>query len=160
MARTKKNAEINSTNAPKDDPEKDIEKRQYKRELPVPIQSEELNRKANIAAQKRYQAAEFQKELDELVKPKKRAIRQIESDAAKLEKEVAQKSKTELVLCEERRDFRRNEVIVVRCDTGEILDGGPRSLTAPERQRSIKLPDAKAETVVLPMVGEKGEAKP
>jgi len=160
MARTKKNSETNSTNAPKDDPEKDIERRQFKRELPVPLQGEELNRKAVKAAQQRAQAAEMQRELDDVVKPKKRAIRKLESDAAKLEKEVAEKSKTELVLCEERRDFRVNEVIVVRCDTGEVLDGGPRALTGMERQRSMKLSDAKAETVVLPDAAEKGAVKP
>jgi septal ring factor EnvC (AmiA/AmiB activator) len=103
------------------------------RELPIKITDAERDQKARQAADKRHEITKLEAEIKVFVDPKKKRARELEAEADALEEAAATGELQAQVAVEEVKDFERNEIRVVRKDTGETIEG-PRAMTGKERQ--------------------------
>lgn len=108
----------------------------YTKQLPIKIGEAERDAKAREAALLRHQAKKKADDLRLITEPVKKSIKELEDQAIRLEEASATGELLADVEVREEKDFTRNEVRLVRLDTGETIEG-PRAMTGKERQIAI-----------------------
>jgi hypothetical protein len=109
------------------------------KQLPLKISEQERDTKAREAAGFRHAAKMKGEELKKLSDPLKKEIKGLEDKAEALETAAATGELLADVEVREEKDFQRNEIRLVRADTGETIEG-PRAMTGNER-RSMTVED-------------------
>lgn len=107
----------------------------FNRELPCDLSPEESQQKGAKAAKIEQEADDLQAEIASSLKEKRADLKAKRGAVRQLLKEIAAGTEDRTVRCYEEKDFRNNEVKVIRADTGEVVER--RGMDPVERQEEL-----------------------